>query len=377
LLVAIITFLYFLKLGLVKEKRGSLLMVALTVLILIWGYSQNRDWTSLLEQELYPDPIIHSETSKYQHLVVTKSRLDEYRLYINGNTQYSSFDETRYHELLIHPAVELSKPENVLLLGAGDGLALREVLKYKSIKNVTLVDLDPAMVKLHSSLPDLVKLNDNAFADSRVKELDPVGLTNQGIRNVYMNTGDVDKNNRKIVKTISSVSVFNLDADKFIGAVSDQKWNMVVIDFPDPSSVELAKLYSKQFYQKLGKLVTAGGMVSIQATSPYYAKEAYLNIQRTMESAGFKTIPYHLNIPSFGDWGWFLAWNDDRSVDFVKGQIAQMREFSVETNFLTPDVFRASLVFGKGELESKDTSINTLMSPILLSIYDDESWTRE
>jgi spermidine synthase len=89
---------------------------------------------------------------------------------LNGNLQFNSFDEYRYHEALVHPAMisTTESPKRILVLGGGDGLAIREILKYPSVESVTLVDLDPAMTGLSKALPALAELNENAFEDARV-----------------------------------------------------------------------------------------------------------------------------------------------------------------------------------------------------------------
>src|SRR5699024_3687325 len=89
------------------------------------------------------------------------------RLYLNGDLQFAEHDEYRYHESLVHP-VMAKRPKDVLVLGGGDGLALREIVKYDDVENVTLVELDPVMTQLGSSDQRLTSLNDHAFDDPRV-----------------------------------------------------------------------------------------------------------------------------------------------------------------------------------------------------------------
>jgi spermidine synthase len=116
-------------------------------------------------------------------------------------------------------------------------------------------------------------------------------------------------------------------------------------------------------------------MFIIQSTSPYHAKEAYLMIGRTIDSAGFNTIPVHMNIPSFGEWGWFIAWKDGSySKNEFYSKVDKLEKFDVNTSYLTPNVFRASMIFGKEELVATNSGINTLMQPKLLHIYTKNSW---
>jgi spermidine synthase len=328
-------------------------------------------------------------TSKYQHLVLTKNvKQGDLRLYINGNTQFSSLDEVRYHELLVHPAMNLAKKiDHILILGGGDGLALREVLKFKQVKKVTLVDLDPQMVKLASSNPYLRQLNQNAFADARVQSLSSNALSDSDKTSIYLQT----KATKSAIEWVAQVDVFHLDADQFIRQLyqnnlnqpeSSQQnlshtWDVVIIDFPDPSSIELAKLYSKEFYYKLKKILSRDALIAVQSTSPYHAKDAFIAISETIKSADFDVLPYHQNIPSFGDWGFNLAWSNRHLSKEIRNKINNLESLNSKTNFLTAGLLRASLVFGKNELTTDNKCINTLMQPCLLNLYQNYSWLGE
>src|SRR2546421_11657698 len=125
--------------------------------------------TSLAEDGMFADDIVYSKTTAYQRIVITRNRAG-FQLFLNGNLQFSSADEYRYHEALVHPAMVAADapPKHVLILGGGDGLALREVLAHPSIEDVTLVDLDPAMTALASRFPPLAELGKHSFADHRV-----------------------------------------------------------------------------------------------------------------------------------------------------------------------------------------------------------------
>jgi spermidine synthase len=392
--VALLTFGYFLSKKAVSSRISTMLLVAATACVLIFGYTHNRGWSSTLEQKMYDDRIVFAETTKYQRVVITYNRpLDEHRLYINGNLQFSSTDEQIYHEQLVHPVMHLVPGhQRVLILGGGDGLALREVLKYKDVEQVTLVDLDPDMIRICSADSVVKRLNHNAFADARVHASASQGVSpdnfmqvtpqtaettdttrGKNIRPIYMETGKVDKNKHELVERVAYVEVFNVDADRFIGKTTG-KWNVVIVDLPDPGSVELVKLYSKEFYLKIHRLLAENGMVVIQATSPYHAKESYLCIDRTLRAARFGTLLYHDNVPSFGEWGWALAWKDNIPESIVRGKVAQMETFGVETRYLTPEVFRTATVFGKGWLETESSDINTLMQPKLLDYYLHDDW---
>lgn len=375
-IVATLTIIYFMTRKIISRPLVHCAVLLVTAVALIWGFMSNRDISNLLEQRFYDDPIVYKETTRYQHLVITHSNTtDDTRLYINGNTQFSSLDEERYHDFLVHPLMAAApNAKNILVLGGGDGLALRELNKYPSIESVTLVDLDPEMVKISSTHPLLREINNDAFRNAKVI-VEPASVSEPGTQSglfLYEDTATVDES-----EYVASVVVYNIDADQFLRQKPKQQWDAVVIDFPDPSSIELSKLYSKQFYQMLRLYLTDDAVISIQSTSPYHAKEAYLSIGATMRAAGLNALPYRQNIPSFGDWGYYLAWAGNETEAEVKAKLSRLEGFEVETSFITPELLAASFSFGKGELHTDTPCVNTLMQPCLLTHYVDRSWIVE
>ena len=221
-------------------------------------------------QALYDDPIVFAERTRYQEVVLTEGlRGDDVRLFLNGDLQFSSRDEARYHEALVHPAMA-GRHARVLVLGGGDGLALREVLRHPGVRRAVLVELDPRMIELAREDPRLNELNAGALADPRV-------------------------------------SVVRRDAFAWLREAAE-RFDVVIADFPDPDDAATAKLYSLEFYDGLRRRVLApGGRLVVQAGSPYFAHEAFWSIERTIAAGGLATRPYHVDVPSFGDWGFVLA----------------------------------------------------------------------
>jgi len=378
--LALATFIYFTRKKLMPRKGFLSLVMGLTFLAVVYGYMNNREWQVKIEQPLYDDPIVFTQTSQYQHIVITHYQpFDEVRLFLNGNLQLSSIDEDRYHESLVHPAMGLAKiRKQILILGGGDGCALREVLKYPEVQEVMLVDLDPAMTELSATHPLLTRINQNAFQDARLTTLPGKGVTQGPDRQIYMRTDEhrsPDPLSAAPPQRLANVKVMNIDADKFLEKIPGY-WDVILIDLPDPSTPELAKLYSQEFYTKVKHHLSLNGIMVVQATSPYLAKESFLCIGRTLEAAGFEVLPFHENIPSFGDWGWYLAWDPAIQRNKLQDRI-QTLSFPVDTRFLTPEVFRSQLVFGKGHLDTLKKEINTLLHPILLTLYNHESWLLE
>ncbi len=376
--LAFVTFVYFTGKRLIPRSIPLALVMAATFCAVIYGYANNRDWQVKNEQPLYDDPIVYSRTSQYQHIVITHYKpLDEARLFLNGNLQLCSIDEARYHESLVHPPMALVPARNrVLILGGGDGAALREVLKYRDVKEITLVDLDPAMTELAATHPLLTRMNDNAFLDSRVTRFTGQGVSPGPARQIFQPGPDTRRSDRKPApQQLAEVRVMNLDADKFLDKVTGF-WDVIIVDMPDPSTPELTKLYSREFYTKIKRHLAENGVMSVQSTSPYLAKESFLCIGRTLEAAGLSILPYHENVPSFGDWGWYLCTGPSINTDKFMGRINSL-EFSVPTTYLTPRVFQSQTVFGKGMLATQNKEINTLLFPVLLTLYNHESWLLE
>jgi spermidine synthase len=371
--LALITFVYFTRKQIIRRNLPLLVIMAATCVAVVFGYMNNRKWQLTNEQALYDDPIVYSKTSQYQHIVITHFKpLDEIRLFLNGNLQLCSTDEARYHESLVHPAMALAPARSrVLILGGGDGCALREVLKYPDVDQITLVDLDPAMTTLAATHPLLSRLNNHAFDNARVTTLTGAGISPGDFRQIYQAASN-KKRKPDQTRHVAEVRVMNLDADKFLEQVTGV-WDVIIVDMPDPSTPELTKLYSKEFYLKVRHRLAKNGIASVQSTSPYLAKESYLCIGRTLTAAGFSILPYHENVPSFGDWGWFLCRRQSWHNDLAQQRISHL-EFTVLTRFLTPEVFRRELVFGKGMNQSRHAEINTLLFPVLLSYYNHESW---
>jgi spermidine synthase len=225
--------------------------------------------TSIAEESLYADEVIFSRDTRYQRIVLTAWK-DDLRLFLNGHLQFSSRDEYRYHEALVHPGLAaLPGARRVLVLGGGDGLAVREILRYP-VHDVTLVDLDAEMTGLFTTHSRLAALNAHSLSDRRVR-------------------------------------VVNADAFVWLDQHPDELFDFVVVDFPDPSNYAVGKLYTVAFYQLLARHLSRDGFAVVQSTSPLFARRSYWSIVETLKRAGLATYPYHLYVPSFGEWGFVLA----------------------------------------------------------------------
>lgn len=303
---------------------GGLQAAAASILfLLIAGIAATGPINRVIEGFLYEDEVIYSTQTQYQRLVLTKFK-DDLRLYINGDLQFSSRDEYRYHEPLVHVPLGLSPHhKNVLVLGGGDGLAARELLKYPDLESITLVDLDPQMLKLAMSHPLVRRLNQDSLADKRVER------------------------------------VF-LDAFNYVENCN-RSFDAIIIDLPDPNDLSLGKLYSVEFYRLVLRLLSADGIIVTQATSPYFARQAFWMIKHTMEQAAPFSSAYSVSVPSFGQWGFVLGAH--HRIDPSRLKIA------VSTRFLNPENAADAFRFDPDVAEIP-TDINRLDNQLLVQSYD-------
>jgi len=290
------------------------------------------------EQHKYKDKIVYQEQTRYQKIVVTQWK-EDYWLFINGSTQFSTYDEERYHEPLVHPLMGLIKErKDILLLGGGDGLAAREILKYPDVENLTLVDLDPAMTRLARQDTIFLSINQGSLNDPRVR------VVNQDAYQFIKNSGDL--------------------------------YDAVIIDLPDPKSVSLSLLYSLGFYKMVEKHLKPFGSMVTQSTSPLYSPEAFLCIKKTMEAAGFSTVPYQNSVPSMGQWGWVIGVRHEAMpAQRLKQELLTLEFADIETRFFNRDAMISMAHFGKGLFE-KEAQIepNTQFDHNILKYYRQGNW---
>lgn len=307
-----------------RPKAYKISVVAL-FLVMLTGMLFSDEMSKHIEGGLYRDKVILSEQTQYQHVVMTRHK-DDLRLFIDGNVQFCSQDEYRYHEALVHiPMSKAAKHDKVLVLGGGDGLACRELLKYEGTE-ITLVDLDPEMIRICSENKIISELNCGSLTNPRVH-------------------------------------VVNQDAYKYL-ETNETAYDVVIVDLPDPNNEALNKLYTNIFYRMCGNALTEDGILVVQSTSPYYATKAYWCINRTLESEGFFVQPYHLQVPAFGDWGFNMASRKELNRDY---------KIQVDTKYLTEDTVESLFAFGKDEMLSERDSIeiNSLSKPMLIQYYSE------
>lgn len=308
-----------------ERIRKPVLFKGLALLVfafMMWGVLFSENISNYIEGGLYRDRVILSEQTQYQHIVLTRHK-DDLRLFIDGNVQFCSLDEYRYHEALVHiPMSQAAKRDKVLILGGGDGMAVRELLKYEETR-ITLVDLDPEMIRICSENPIIAELNQNSLKSDRLH-------------------------------------IVNDDAYRYLEE-NEEAFDVIIVDLPDPNNESLNKLYTNIFYRLCKNSLTEDGILAVQSTSPYYATKAFWCIGKTLESEGFFVKPYHLQVPAFGDWGFHLASNRE---------FGDTYNITVDTKYLSEDNVDALFSFGKDEI-AEDVEINSLSRPILIQYYSE------
>ena len=290
------------------------------------------------EQARYQDKVIYAKQSAYQRIVITEAKGNHW-LYINGNLQLSTVDEVLYHEPLVHPALSLlPQVKQVLILGGGDGCAVREVLKYPSVEKIVLVDLDPAMTQLAASHPVLATLNQGALEHPMV-------------------------------------SIINQDAYTWIEAQTDY-YDAIIIDLPDPKTIELGRLYSYEFYTMCYNRLRKHGVMVTQAGSPYYAPLAFNCIDTTMAAAGFVTQGLHNQVLTLGEWGWVLGVKGWQNKAQLKPALQQLAFDGLQLRWLNNEAMGILTNTGKPLLPGmeKRPQINSIHNPVLERYYRNANW---
>jgi spermidine synthase len=308
------------------------LRAVLVCAVLALGLSQAERMTRLSEEAMYNDEVVFSKQTAYQRITVTRSRA-MFQLFLNGNLQFSSADEYRYHEALVHPAFAVTGGHaRVLIAGGGDGLAAREVLRYSMVAHVTLVDLDPDMTRLARTLPELTALNERSLHDPRIH-------------------------------VVSEDAMTWLEREK-------GEFDVIIADFPDPNNFTLGKLYTTRFYKLARAHLNEDGAMVVQATSPLFARASFWCIARTIETAGFHVRPYHAPVPSFGEWGYVLAKRSSFEPPATLAREGQRDLLRWLDDATMPSLF----VFGR-DMSEVPVEINRLNNQALVQYYERE-WQR-
>ena len=217
-----------------------------------------------------------------------------------------------------------------MILGGGDGLGLREVLRWPGVERVTLVDLDPRVVEMFRDNDELSALNNGALKDPRI-------------------------------------SVVHEDAWTFVRE-DKNVYDLILLDLPDPRDFAVSKLYSREFYAPLVNRVSPRGAIVTQAGSPLFAQQAFWSVVQTFEQTsnpmapeGALTVtPYHAYVPSFGDWGFVMA---------SAAPLGEPAPLPKGLRFYSPEVWPVMTVFD-GDTGRVEAEANSIVTHPLVRYYE-------
>jgi spermidine synthase len=320
------------------RRRLCIAMSVITLILLFAGLILSSSITRFAEGQLFADHIIYRKYTPYQRIVVTENdRNGELRLYLDKHLQFASKDEYRYHESLVHPVMSLpGDRKRILILGGGDGIAIREVFKYPEVEAIDLVDIDPAITEISKTLEPIRRINQGSLSDPRV-------------------------------------TVINQDAFRYIldlagdSTLDSKLYDRVIIDLPDPHNEVLDKLYSCEFYELVARCLTDTGHLVVQSSSPFYTRRVYWCIGNTLAAGGFKVTSYNVSLNSFGIWGFHLG-----SKSQATGSATELEIDAAKVRYMTTEVFRASNTFSP-DIDRVPTPVNRTFEPKLYSLYLEDS----
>jgi spermidine synthase len=335
LMVAILVIWHLWALFPAHKPKPLTILLGLVGAVLSMAAWWSKDLVQWADQNRYTDKVIFNTQSAYQKITITQYK-DNYWLYINDNQQLSTLDEHMYHEPLVHPALLTGPAQHVLIIGGGDGCAVREILKYSEIEKITLVDLDPVMTNLAREHPVLLDLNDSALHHEKVM-------------------------------------VVHEDGKKFLELDGDY-YDVIIVDLPDPKTVDLAILYTVEFYRLAHRRLRPHGRLITQAGSPYYATRAFYCIEKSMKKAGFYTLPLHNQVLTMGQWGWVLGSKNDPAHTLVQRMAHGLGHRHLALRWLTAGAVGHITSFGQPLADTNNIELNTLGNPILYRYYNQGNW---
>ena len=332
------------------RKTFVTLHCALALLIVII-FSHGNNWLNQMNSLLYLDKVVHSDKTRYQQLTFTERHmgLDQESIinfYLNGRLQFSSIDEHIYHDYLVAPVMAGSaRHDNILIIGGGDGLALRDVLKYNP-KHVTLIDLDGELLDIFQQPQGLVA--------------PPLAA-----KILQLNQGSLQDKRVTVVKADAFIAINEL-------LKAHKAFDAIIVDLPDPSHPDLNKLYTVNFYARLKQLLSGDGLIAIQSTSPYHAKESFVSIGKTVAAAKFPHVQqYHDNVPSFGEWGWTIASKNGAS---PLTRLNKLSKLPVAHPWINLDILKAAFIFPNDFYKNQESvGINILGSHTIYQLHQ-KAW---
>ncbi len=282
------------------------------------------------EQKFYEDKVVfHRRTNRHDLTIIQWKKY--YWLFIDGLKNLSSADDYLFYEPFIHPAVRLCEsPKKVLILGGENGCAVRELLKYPSLTEIDVLPYDTAYLNIARNNPIFLRINNSSLLNKKVH------IIRNSIEDYLINPAN--------------------------------NYDLVVVDLPDPRSLEYNQFYTVKFYELCKSLLSENGVLVTQAGSPFYAPEAFVAIRNTIKKSGFSVIPLHNQVMTLSEWGWIIGMKNFRHGS-EKINIDSMEFSSIKTRWLDREAMELITHFGKSPDFSDTVSVNTLSDPVVFKDY--------
>ena len=313
------------------SKFGSIL-ASIIFLVLIFDHIKSPTNTIISNQDQYNDRIIYSTITDEHQVDITSWKGNNWYYYDN-KVQFSSLDEWLFSEPMVHSLIAIIEDKKkVLIIGGEHGILIKELLKYEDIESIDVLVSDKKLVRLASENLLFNNLNNNSLKNERVH--------------------------------LISEHEISLNA----------KYQAVLIDLPDPINQKWNAYYTMEFYQSCDTLLDYNGALITQAGSPYFATKAFASIDRTIQAAGFNTLPLHNQVLSLGEWGWVLA-SKSKKTETMRSNLLQFDYSAVETKWMNSDAAKMLVSFGKPLLTMDSVAINTIKNPILIDYYRTGNYT--
>ena len=248
---------------------------------------------------------LHKEKTPFQNMKLVESERFGKMLVLDGAVQTTEKDEFIYHEMMVHvPMFAHPKPQNILVIGGGDGGILRETLKHKTMKKVTLVEIDKRVIDF--SIRHLPSICGNSFNDKRV-------------------------------------SIVIEDGALFVKKTKE-KYDVVIVDSPDPVGPATV-LFTKQFYENLRASLTPNGIMVRQCGSSFLQPEELRENFRIVKKLFKYNAPFVFAVPTY--WGgFFTATFSSQKIDPLRSNersiVKRFGSLKLKTGYYNPELHGAA-----------------------------------
>lgn len=259
----------------------------------------------------------------------------EIAFYINGELQFHTADEAIYHEYLTIPAIALAAQRfpnqalRVLVCGGGDGLAVRDILRYPQVNQIDLVDYSQEVIDLGKQV--FAPFNQESLSNPKVAI--------------------------HIQEAFEFLTKFTQDLEENLLNESDRRYHAIICDFTYPASIAETQIYAWEWFVLLKQALIPSGIIATNAVSPDRNTLAFWCIDQTMQAAGLDVKPMQVHIPSFvnhdyGNWGFLLA----SEMAIADSEIKSL-DLRLDLRALSLDALLAAFIFDQAIAQVRDSVI--------------------